>query len=68
MKCVKGYEITPQKSAAGYYMGTIDEEGFPNCRLSSRYAGTAEEASRFPLDRTGAPENRFCSGGCCFVK
>lgn len=68
MKCIKGYEIVPQKSYAGYYMGTVDEEGFPNCRLSSQYAVTEKEALKLPLNRMNAMENQFCSGGCCFRK
>ena len=71
MKCVKGYEVQPLRSAAGYYMGTLDDEGFPNCRLSSGYAKTAEKAKELPLDRQGgymAPENEFCNGcGRCFA-
>lgn len=69
MKCVKGYEVEPQRSAAGYYMGTVDEEGLPNCRISSRYAKTREDAKKLPLDRQGAEENRFCNGcGNCGIR
>lgn len=67
MKCVKGYEVEPQRSAAGYYMGTVDEDWCPNCRLTSSYAKTAEEAKKLPLDRQSAEENVFCNGcGRCF--
>lgn len=69
MKCVKGFEVCPQRSAAGYYMGTFDPEEGPNCRLSSAYAKTAEEAKELPLDRQDAMENMFCNGcGNCFVE
>ncbi|MBO7713749.1 MAG: hypothetical protein J6S85_09285 [Methanobrevibacter sp.] len=60
MKCVKGYEIRALKSAAGWYMGTTDDEGFPNCRISSQYAKTKEEAEKLLLDRQDASENQFC--------
>ena len=67
MKCIKGYEVEPQRSAAGYYMGTVDEDQCPNCRISSSYAKTAEEAKNLPLDRQNADENVFCNGcGRCF--
>lgn len=63
MKCRKGFEIKPCKSAAGWYMGTLDEMGRPNCRLSTRYAATAEEAAKLPLDRDYAMEVDFCNNG-----
>ena len=67
MRCIKGYEVQPLKSAAGYYMGTVDEEGFPKCRISQNYAKTVEDASKLPLTRQTAEENIFCNGcGCCF--
>lgn len=67
MKCKKGYEVQPLKSAAGYYMGTYDKEGFPNCRISTQYAKTQEEAKKLALDRQCAEENYFCNGcGRCF--
>lgn len=69
MKCIKGYEVEPQRSAAGYYMGTIDEDGCPNCRLSTSYAKTKEGALSLQLDRQIAEENTFCNGcGSCFNK
>ena len=62
MKCRKGYEIEPLKSAAGWYMGTTDK-GFPNCRISQGYAPTYEESLKLPLDRQCSNENVFCHGG-----
>ena len=69
MKCLKGYEVKPLKSGAGWYLGTIDEEGFPNCRISTGYAKTEEEAKHLPMNRqTGCIENEFCNGGRgCFI-
>ena len=67
-KCKRGYEIQPLKSAAGWYLGTVDEEGFPNCRISMQYAETAEQAKRLPMNRqTGCIENEYCNNGtgCC---
>ena len=68
MKCIKGYEVQPLKSGAGWYLGTLDEEGLPNCRISTRYAKTKEEAEELPADRqTNCIENEWCNGGCgCF--
>ena len=68
LPCRKGYEVTILSSAAGYYIGTRDKEGFPNCRLSSGYAKTVAEArENLNADRQRAEENAFCNGcGCCF--
>ena len=69
MKCIKGYEVQPLRSAAGYYMGTFDMEEGPICRLSSAYADNADDAENLPLDRQDASENMFCNGcGNCFTK
>jgi hypothetical protein len=68
MKCKKGYEIQALKSAAGWYLGTLDEEGFPNCRISTQYAATEAEALKLSMDRqTRCSENEFCNSGTgCF--
>lgn len=64
MKCKKGYEVKPLKSAAGWYVGTLDPEGFPNCRISTEYAKSEEFAKILILDRQiGCIENEFCNGG-----
>ena len=64
MQCKKGFEIQPMRSPIGYYMGTVDEQGFPNCRVSTGYAKTQEEALMLPLDRQlGCIENEFCNEG-----
>lgn len=64
MKCKKGYEIQACKSAAGWYLGTLDEYGCPNCRISMQYAKTREEAETLVPDRqTGCIENDYCNGG-----
>lgn len=72
MYCRKGYEVCPQRSAAGYYMGTCTEDGEPNCRVSSKYAPTAEAAKALPLDRDYAIEIQMCNGyaidGCRFTE
>lgn len=68
-KCKRGYTIKALKSAAGWYVGTLDESGFPQCRLSSCYAKTKEEAEKLPLDRGYACEIKFCNGGTgCFER
>lgn len=63
MKCRRGYEVKALKSGAGWYLGTLDEEGFPNCRISQNYAKTEKEALSLGMDRQCASENRFCNGG-----
>lgn len=66
--CKKGYQVQLLKCPMGYYLGTVDPEIGPNCRISSGYACTAEEVCALRPDREGAAENLFCSGGsgCCF--
>lgn len=68
MKCKNGYTLEVCRSAAGFYLGTKDEMGCPNCRLSD-YAPTAEEAEHLLLLRQfGCIENEACHGGKgCFV-
>ena len=68
MVCVRGYTVEPMKSAAGWYMGTRTEEGFPNCRMTNKYYATAEEAfDNMNKDYRYCEENNFCSHGrvCC---
>lgn len=69
MKCIKGYEVEPQKSGAGWYIGCFDAEEGPMCRLTTGYAKDAESAKKLPLDRMSSMENTFCNGcGCCIRK
>lgn len=65
MICRRGYEIRAFCSPAGWYLGTKDNEGFPNCRVSS-YANTEEEAYELVLSREFAEENAYCNSykGC----
>ena len=60
VKCRKGYNIEVLKSAAGYYIGTKDEEGFPNCRISGY---SDKEADLIPNRQVGCIENEYCNGG-----
>ena len=64
-KCIKGYEVQALKSAAGWYLGTLDEDGLPNCRISCGYAETSELAEKnLVADRQiGCIENEWCNGG-----
>lgn len=66
MKCVKGYEIKPMKSAAGWYVGTTDEDGFPMCRISKYYPDeiTTQKAIDNKTFFRVADEITFCNGGC----
>lgn len=65
MKCKRGLEVQVLKSNAGYYIGTLTEDGFPNCRITRSYSATEEDArSKLLLDRQiGCIENEFCNGG-----
>ena len=65
MKCRKGFEIKAYHSPAGWYLGTRDEMGFPQCRISG-YAKTEDDAYRLPFTREYAEENRYChfNAGC----
>lgn len=64
MKCIKGYEIVPLKSYAGWYMGTVTKEGHRNCRVTAHYYETAEEAEKnYKNDYRYCEENNFCSRG-----
>lgn len=64
-KCVKGFEVMVLQSAAGYYIGTIDEYE-PNCRLSVQYYKEKQKAQEALDNRTfierDCMENNFCNG------
>lgn len=73
LKCKKGYELKVLNgNLAGFYIGTLCEDGFPNCRLSEGYfktrdAGEQTLQSGIFVDRR-CPENYFCSGnGDCGI-
>lgn len=56
--CQKGYRISVLQSAAGYYIGTADEDG-PNCRLSG-YGKSPDD----PVlnEERECIENQWCNG------
>lgn len=66
--CQKDYEVQILNSAAGYYVGTVDEDGLPNCRLSHYYGKTPDDEV-MNIQRE-CEENQFCNGyqieGCKF--
>ena len=67
MKCVQGLEVQVLHSPAGYYLGTLTPDGLPNCRVSTQYARTKEEAKKLRPDRQYAMEIGYCNGGMgCF--
>lgn len=68
MKCKHGYEIQVLHSSKGYYRGTVDSEGVPNCRISRCYAFRKDDAENLPLDRQlNCIENEYCNrGNGCF--
>jgi len=67
--CKKGYELKVLSgNLAGYYIGTMDEEG-SYCRLSEGYYKSRDVAQQ-ALDTDtftvrSAVEIAFCSGGDC---
>lgn len=64
MKCRRGLDVKPLKSAAGWYWGTLTPDGFPNCRISTMYADTEEECLQIPCgDRWYAMEVEYCNNG-----
>ncbi len=67
MKCSKGYELQALRSNM-IYIGTLDEDGLPNCRCSVEYYKTMEEAQKEIYNQTfkfrDCPENFYCNGGC----
>ena len=67
MKCKKGFDIQVWSSAVGYYLGTKDENGMPNCRISD-YAETKDQAEKMEMTRQfNCIENEYCNGGSgCF--
>lgn len=38
MSCKCGLKVEVLRSAAGWYIGTRTEEGFPNCRMTDYFA------------------------------
>lgn len=73
MKCKKGYTVQVLSgNLAGFYIGTVDEDGFPYCRLSEEYYPTREAGTdslkkqSYTIRR--CVENEFCSGnGDCEI-
>jgi len=65
-RCKRGYNVEVLRSNAGYYIGTLDEEGFPNCRLSEEYYKTSEKAEKALENRMfterESEEIMFCNG------
>lgn len=67
MICRRGYKVVVLDSYAGYYIGTLDEEFCPNCRISSTYYKTKEEANKDLENRSFvfrySAENIICNCG-----
>ena len=57
--CQKGHMISVLRSAAGYYIGTADEDG-PYCRLSGY--GKSPNDPVLNVERE-CIENQWCNGG-----
>lgn len=61
MECVKGYNLEILRSNAGYYIGTLDEENMPNCRMTEGYAKTRKDV--LSLKPRHSFEIQHCSNG-----
>lgn len=66
-KCIRNHTIQALRFAAGWYVGTIDEDGFPYCRISAEYYRSQQECQTAIdndsyMQRT-CMENQFCNGG-----
>ena len=76
MKCVNGLDIMVLRSGAGWYIGTLDADGCPNCRISADYYADTDTAKKdlenMCFNYRFCSENNWCanSGGnlSCFVK
>jgi hypothetical protein len=72
--CVKGYTVQVMHSPCGYYIGTVDEEGIPNCRLLVEYWKKSQNAQEQLdnlsfVDRHHAMEIQFChKGNGCLIE
>lgn len=66
--CKRGFTIQVLRSGAGYYLGTLDKDGCPYCRISTGYSKTYDDALKeLKCDRTYASETLWCNGGTgCF--
>lgn len=64
-RCKQGKEVKVFHSAAGFYIGTFDDEG-PYCRLSVEYYKDRDKAQTALDNRTfterETPEIMFCNG------
>lgn len=65
MNCRKGYELKPYKSAAGWYVGTRDEDGCPYCRISEQYYKTQDDCQRAMNAKTYIVRQSFETDACC---
>ena len=76
MKCVAGKDIKVLKSGAGYYIGTLCDDGAPNCRISVQYFAKEDDAAIALLNGDfyfrDCMENTWCAnchgGANCFCK
>lgn len=60
--CARGYSMEVLSSNAGYYVGTTDDIGLPNCRVSE-YFKSQEELKSSPIQFRNCCENSICNEG-----
>lgn len=59
--CPNGFEICVLSSNAGFYIGTLTHEGFPNCRISEYFK--TDTAAKYALE-TGQFIPTYCADFC----
>lgn len=70
MECKQGFEVKALKSNMAY-IGTLDEDGAPNCRCSEEYFKNIADAQKALDGGNFTPrwcmENNYCNkGDGCF--
>jgi hypothetical protein len=67
MTCINGYKLEVLSSAAGYYIGTLEDNRIPMCRISAGYYKSYEEVQEAleenTFTRRNSVEIAFCSKG-----
>lgn len=70
--CRCGHKAMVCNSSAGYYIGTVDEDGLPNCRTTDYYNSKAfaqSDLEHGTYKERNNTENAFvCGIGACMIK
>ena len=66
-KCIRGNVVELMRSNAGYYLGTTDEIGCPNCRITG-YGADREGFLESSFEERNCIGNKYCNKGCRCLK